>query len=124
MLPQCRLFRSRLGTHLCCHNPLLLLHRLRPKFNSYGSSLKQCIQSLRSLIKSDEDEKQGAIKAGRTHEVSAPVTAVVEDELLAKQWMMRYSEDNVTLASFELPHLISMVLGMPIMVATVASTKN
>ena len=36
--------------------------------------------------------------SGRTREVRAPVTAVVGDELLAKQWMIRFSEDNVTLA--------------------------
>ena len=86
--------------------------------------LMQSIQSLLGLTKSEEDEKQAAMEAGRTREVRAPVTAVVEEPLLAKQWMMRYSEDDVTLASFELPHLISMVLGMPIMVAPVASTKN
>ena len=94
----------------------------KPRFK-WWVHLKKSIQSLFSLTISDEDETQAAMDSGRTREVRVPVTAVV-DELLAKQWMMRYSEDNVTLASFELPHIISMVLGMPIMVAPVASTKN
>ena len=97
--------------------------RLASNLDSRWVPLKQSIQTLRSLTNCDDD-KQAAMEAGRTREVRAPVTAVVEEPVLAKQWMMRYSEENVTLASSELPHLISMVLGMPIIVTPVASTKN
>ena len=61
--------------------------------------LKQSIQSLLSVTTCTEDDKQAAMEAGRTREVRAPVQPVVEEPVLAKQWMMRYSEDNVTLAS-------------------------
>ena len=75
----------------------------QPRFKRWVH-LTQSIQTSLGLTKNDEDDKKVALATGRKREVRAPVTTVVEEPVLAKQWMMRYSEDIVQLACFEFPH--------------------
>ena len=92
-----------------------------PRFK-WWEHLKKGIDALRSWATSSVGGKEVGLTTKRTVEIRAPLEAVVEDQALANQWMMRYSEDNVALASLEISHLISMVLGMPILVHYVDST--
>ena len=92
-----------------------------PRFK-WWQNLKTNLASLVGLSSPIAATKSKSLSASRTREVRAPVEPVLTDELLAKQWKMRYSEDNITLCSFELSHIVSMVMGMPLMVHVVDST--
>ena len=92
-----------------------------PRFKWF-QHLKKAMDALVGMTAGSQLTKTMHLAVPRTKEVRAPVPAIVEDESFAKQWMQRYSEDNVALPSFELSHLISMVLSMPVMVPRVSST--
>jgi hypothetical protein len=79
--------------------------------------LKNALKVLRGFSSSDPDLRQEALASPkRSPDVLEPHAIIRSDEDLAKQWKMRYSEDNVKMASFQISSLVTMILSMPILV--------
>ena len=78
--------------------------------------LRSSLKSLSALTSENNTVRVAGIMAqNRTPDVMSSHPIVLSDLELAKQWEMRYSEDNVNVPGFQISQDIVVVLGMPIL---------
>ena len=75
------------------------------------------MKNLSSLTSDSPASREAAIlHSNRAPDVMTPAEAVLSDDDLARQWQMRYSEDNVKMPGFQINDVITIVMGMPVLV--------
>jgi hypothetical protein len=88
-----------------------------PPPQAWYTSLMASLKNLSSLTSDSPEAREAAIRhSNRAPDVMTPAEAVLSDDDLARQWQMRYSEDNVKMPGFQINDVITIVMGMPVLV--------
>ena len=82
--------------------------------------LRQSLDNLSKLTSVSDSVRDDALNAPRLPDCLPAHTSVLSNDAFFRQWHMRHSDININLPGFHLIQNVTMVMGMPIMVAVVS----